>query len=210
MKDFLSSILEVPLQHARWLNALSYMENEGAKLMASCEHPTLVKEQMLKHAAEEFRHAYYLKSQITKVWPEGLVDYRVENLFGGYQALHYLRKLNVGISRMLKEEGYHIPALREAAYVLVSYAIEVRAHDLYPAYQELLVNQRSRVSVRNIIIEEAEHLEEMTTAIAELPNGFALATQACSLEIHLWNHFQALQTNPASLRPCVKVEAQRT
>ncbi len=189
MRSLLSSIIAEPSLHARWLNALSYMENEGARLMAACEHPTLVKEQMLKHAAEEFRHAYYLKNQIGKVWKDGLSGYRVDELFGGYHALHYMKKLNVGVSRLLKRHGYLAAGLRGAAYTLVSYAIEVRAHDVYPEYQEELVRQRSRVSVRNIIIEEAEHLEEMTAALAELDDGEVLSAEACAIERTLWNSF---------------------
>ena len=54
------------ISHAKWLNTLSFLENCGARKIAACEHPTLVKEEMLKHAAEEFRHAHHLKRQIDK------------------------------------------------------------------------------------------------------------------------------------------------
>lgn len=53
--------------HGRWLNTLSYLENCGARKIASCEHPTKVKEEMLKHASEEFRHAFYLKKQLSRL-----------------------------------------------------------------------------------------------------------------------------------------------
>jgi hypothetical protein len=42
------------------------MENAGARKISKCEHPTLVTQIQLKHAAEEHRHAYYLKKQIGK------------------------------------------------------------------------------------------------------------------------------------------------
>lgn len=188
----LNNIVADVHRHALWLNTLSYLENCGAKLLAGCEHPTLVREEMLKHASEEFRHAYYLKSQISKVWPVGIDTYKVSELLGGFAALHYLTKLNVAISRLLKKQGFAGARLRGAAYALVSYAIEVRAEALYPAYQEALLAARSRVSVRSIIIEEAEHLQEMKAAIAEIPGGEALAKQACNIEKSLWNGFEAL------------------
>ncbi len=190
MQKTLVSLLADPFMHAKWLNTLSYMENEGAKLMAGCEHPTLVPEQMLKHAAEEFRHAYYLKSQISKVWPDGIADYSVSTLLGGYQSYHYMRRLNARVSRMIKQLGYAGLTLRGTAYALVSYAIEVRAHVLYPAYQDLLLAEKSRVSVRSIILEEAEHLEEMTAAIEELTDGKSLAQKACQIEDELWHSLQ--------------------
>ncbi len=101
--------------------------------------------------------------------------------------MHYLYKLNTGVSRFLKKRGFAGAGLRGAAYALVSYAIEVRAEVLYPAYQEALLRARSKVSVRSIILEEAEHLEEMTAAIADIPEGTVLATQACAIEHNLWS-----------------------
>ena len=56
LSQLLDAIIPSPDLHAAWLNTLSYLENSGARLIAACEHPTGVKEEMLKHAAEEFRH----------------------------------------------------------------------------------------------------------------------------------------------------------
>jgi len=66
MKDLIRKITQDDHTHARWLNTLSMMENTGAKKIKNCEHPVFVNEIILKHAAEEARHAYYLKSQIQK------------------------------------------------------------------------------------------------------------------------------------------------
>jgi hypothetical protein len=51
--------------------------------------------------------------------------------------------------------------LRFAAYLLVTYAIEVRADELYPVYQQALDDAGSKVNVKSIILEEEGHLEEM-------------------------------------------------
>lgn len=52
LKHALMTIVASTKLHSKWLNTLSYMENCGARKLAACEHPLLVKEEMLKHAAE--------------------------------------------------------------------------------------------------------------------------------------------------------------
>jgi hypothetical protein len=57
--------------------------------------------------------------------------------------------------------------LRFAAYLLVTYAIEVRADEFYPIYQDALDNAAgSKVNVKSIILEEEGHLEEMINQLA--------------------------------------------
>lgn len=188
--QLLKQIVSDPELHGKWLNTLSYMENCGARQMAACEHPTLVKEEMLKHAAEEFRHAYFFKQQISKVSPRLLPSYCIAELLGSYASLHYLRALDLRICRYLKtERGYEGGALRGAAYALVSYAIERRAEELYPAYQRHLEAVDSRISVKGIIREEAHHLEEMIEAIDALADGWTMAEAACAIEGDLCKHW---------------------
>ena len=67
MENVFNAIVMHPTLHARLLNTLSMMENAGAKKIKNCEHPVLVNEIILKHSAEEARHAYYLKKQIQKI-----------------------------------------------------------------------------------------------------------------------------------------------
>src|SRR5947207_8725796 len=67
MKQIIDKIITIPAMHSRWLNTLSMMENAGAKKIKNCEDPVFVNEIILKHSAEEARHAYYLKKQISKI-----------------------------------------------------------------------------------------------------------------------------------------------
>jgi len=184
IERFLATVVSHPQRHGRWLNTLSFMENCGARQMAACQHPSLVPEEMLKHAAEEFRHAYHLKAQIPKVSDEALPDYRIESIVGGWGTRHYLKALDTRICKYLKQKMSG-PKLREAAYVLTSYAIERRAEELYPTYQALLTAEGSPVSIKGIIREEAQHLKEMEEMLAELDNGNELATAACAIESEL-------------------------
>ena len=63
----LSAIINDNQLHARWLNTLSLMENTGARKISASEDPETVTYIILKHAAEEHRHAFYLKKQIEKM-----------------------------------------------------------------------------------------------------------------------------------------------
>lgn len=157
MKQLLTSIIKDPLLHAKWLNTLSYLENCGARKLAACEHPTKVKEEMLKHAAEEFRHAHFLKMQIPKVYDQPLKDYSPKNLLGGFSVLHYLNRLDCEISRLCKNH----PKFKEYCYLLVTYAIEIRAKEIYSIYECQLRELNSKVFVKSILLEEEEHLNEI-------------------------------------------------
>ena len=138
--------------HARFLNTLSYLENCGARKIAAFEHPLLVKKEILKHAAEEFRHAHHFKKQITRLDLPAPDDY--QNLLGSYFTIHYLDHLEACICRILKEP-------KKEAYFYVTYAIEKRAEALYPIYEQFLRKHKSRVTVRSIILEEEGHLSEI-------------------------------------------------
>ena len=89
MKDLLQHIVSEPALHARWLNTLSMMENAGAKKIKNCEHPVFVSEIILKHSAEEARHAYYLKKQISKVSENVCESYEKKHLLAPNTSYYY-------------------------------------------------------------------------------------------------------------------------
>ncbi len=171
--------------HAKWLNTLSFLENCGARKIAACEHPTLVKEEMLKHAAEEFRHAHHLKCQIERVSPNPMDTYSLSYMLGETATLHYLTSLDVKAIRYLRELGLSKNSIKEAAYLLVTYAIELRAEELYPVYDEVLRKAGSRVAIKSILLEEKEHLAEMKEGLLKLPSGFIHADRVCAIESNL-------------------------
>lgn len=152
-KTLVRQFISHPYTHAKWLNTLSYLENCGAKKIARAEPTFDVSREMLKHAAEEFRHAFYLKQQISTRLGLFLPTYHRDCILGGWQTTHYLDRLEVQICRFIKDKNN--------IYPLLTYAIEVRAAKAYPLYQELLIESGSPVSVRSILLEEKGHLEEM-------------------------------------------------
>lgn len=154
--------------HAKWLNTLSLMENAGARKISKCEHPVSVTLIQLKHAAEEHRHAYYLKKQIGKIDPELCKTYEADELLAPVVTRQYLHSLDIKTCRYL-QTAFHLnkEELKYAAYLFVTYAIEVRADELYPVYQDVLTKEASRIMVKSIILEEEGHLEEMINQLNE-------------------------------------------
>lgn len=168
LKQILDKIVADNALHAKWLNTLSMMENAGSRKISACEHKTDVSVSVLKHASEEARHAYFLKTQIKKLVNEGYESYRFNNIMAPLVSYQYLDKLDLEVSRYLKEEC-DLPEnkIRYGAYLLTTYAIEERADELYPVYAESLNDAGSNISVRLIIAEEIGHLEEMNRQMAE-------------------------------------------
>lgn len=171
--QLLEKIVQDGGTHAKWLNTLSFMENAGARKISKCEHPVSVTLIQLKHAAEEHRHAYYLKKQIGKIDPELCKTYKADELLAPIATRQYLHSLDVKACRYLQTAfNLNKEELKYAAYLFVTYAIEVRADELYPVYQDILTDKSSRIMVKSIILEEEGHLEEMINQLNEFSAGW--------------------------------------
>ena len=196
MENIFNKVVSTPALHSRWLNTLSMMENAGAKKIKNCEHPVLVNEIILKHSAEEARHAHYLKKQIRKIEKDSCPTYEKKYLLAPNQSYYYLQSLDVELCRYLKDKfKFKGDDLKYAAYLLVTYAIEVRADELYPKYQAVLTESNSPVNVRSIIVEEEGHLLEMRSQLKEFSSDWqTLCDDAVALESKLYGEWiSALQ-----------------
>ena len=191
LKTLFETIIAQPLLHAKLLNTLSLMENTGARKISASEHSTNVTLIVLKHAAEEHRHAFYLKKQISKINETYCPTYGYEYLLAPASSRLYLNKLDTEVSRYLKKRLKLSGAeLRFAAYLLVTYAIEVRADELYPVYQDVLDAARSKVNVKSIILEEEGHLEEMLKQLKDFSDDWEEhADKAVQIESTLFNNW---------------------
>jgi hypothetical protein len=168
----LTPILEIIVSdivlHSKWLNTLSFMENAGARKISASEHTEEVTFLILKHAAEEHRHAYYLKKQLAKLGENLCKTYSNNELLVPNHTRYYLNTLDVKVCRYLKKHFKLSGSdLKFAAYLFVTYAIEVRADELYPLYQDVLSAKESKVTVKSIILEEEGHLEEMLNQLRD-------------------------------------------
>ncbi len=189
--QLLSTIINNNQLHARWLNTLSLMENTGARKISASEDPETVTYIILKHAAEEHRHAFYLKKQIEKIKNGDCPTYSNDYLIAPKSSKYYLNQLDVDVCRYLKKGlGLKGRELRFAAYLLVTYAIEVRADELYPVYQDELDKASSKINVKSIILEEEGHLEEMINQLKTFsPDWEFHANKAVEMETHLFTQW---------------------
>lgn len=151
--------------HAKFLNTLSYMEHIGSYKIMTTQHSEYIDEMILKHAAEEARHGYYLKKLAHKILPNENPDYNPQYLLAPIHSKQYLHRLDIGINRMLKKFDLSFKDKKFAAYLLVTYGIEQRADSLYPLYQKMLEEYQIKISVKSIIAEEVGHLEEMNKSL---------------------------------------------
>jgi len=187
LHPLLNTIVASEEYHPKWLNTLSYLENCGARKIAACEHPIMVDEEMLKHASEEFRHAHYLKRQIRRLTSNSFPSYSLKSILGGMTSWHYLRALDHFTSHYLKHViGLSQASLRELAYHLVTYVIELRAKELYQIYDEVLRRNHSKVTVKSILLEEEEHLAEMESYLAQTPSSSLYIKVIISFEATLF------------------------
>ncbi len=184
LKNIVDIIVGSDDMHAKWLNSLSMMENTGARKISKYEHPVNTNIIVLKHAAEEARHAYYLKKQIGKLAQDACPDYSYPYLLAPMESYHYLHMLDVEACRYIKNTlGLEGRDLKDGAYLLVTYAIEVRADMLYGIYQHALTKYSSKVNVKSIILEEEGHLEEMQKMLEVFhPEWERLAADMCAIE----------------------------
>jgi hypothetical protein len=191
LSTLLNTIVNNDTLHARWLNTLSLMENTGARKISASEDPLTVTYIILKHAAEEHRHAFYLKKQIEKFPGKECPTYAGEYLLAPAYSKYYLNQLDVQVCRYLKSTlNLSGAELRFAAYLLVTYAIEVRADELYPVYQDVLDAVKSKVNVKSIILEEEGHLEEMINQLKQFsPQWEHHAGIAVEIETGLFNNW---------------------
>jgi hypothetical protein len=197
-RNILTHIVSDRLVHARFLNTLSFMEHVGATKIAKTQSGQEANFTSLKHAAEEARHAFYLKKLSLKLQPDACPNYNDAFLLAPIPSRQYLYRLDVAASRLAKNAGYSGRGLHDLAYLLVTYAIEVRADELYPVYEEFLDDMPDeRLSVQSIIAEETGHLAEMETALASYPSEVrAMMDEICRMENNLFVAWlQALESN---------------
>ena len=195
LEAFFESLVPSPERHARWLNTVSMLEATGARKIWKSQGKDGLNEQVLRHASEESRHALFFKRAAQRVHP-GICDgYEDHELLEGLAARRYFQSLDHGIFERLLAAVPEAKA-RALAYLYVTLAIEERAQCLYPIYDTVLRRHRIPVTLRGIIEEEDQHLEEMIEGIEALdPEATLRRAEFQTLETELFAAFFS-QLNP--------------
>jgi hypothetical protein len=153
----LKQICADPDLHVRFLNTLSLMEHIGSRKIMLAQ-PRVPDGAMLKHLAEETRHAWFFKRAAEKLAGR-VLDYDDETLLAGAAARLYMDRLDAGISSAIAPGEGPLP------YLYMSLIIERRAIWAYRIYQSVLAERNCGISLAGVLAEEDLHHDKMLAGI---------------------------------------------
>lgn len=140
--------------HFKLLNTLSLLEHLGSrKIMLSSGPPSALTSEIIRHLAEETRHALFFKTAAERIAGRTL-GYNRDEILGGPSALSYINRIDILAGRHLE---------RQNRYLGASLAIELRALVFYQSYEQAAIP--SAPSLRAILTEEQRHAAEFRAAI---------------------------------------------
>jgi len=161
--------------HIRFLNTLSLMEHIGSRKIMLAQ-PRVPDGAMLKHLAEETRHAWFFKRAAEKL-AGCVLDYNDGVLLAGAAARFYMDRLDAGISSAIPPGEGPLP------YLYMSLIIERRAIWAYRIYQSVLAGRNCGVSLTGVLAEEDRHHDKMLAAIGARDPGLQDRMPAfCAME----------------------------
>ena len=169
--NFFNQIIEDDNKHASWLNVLSYLEYIGSRKIFKTQKQEDMNEVILRHAADEARHALILKQMIEKLSVSDYGSYDTEHLMKGYSAYRYFQSLDSIVKKSFGNKRKNDREFTHLCYLYVSLIIEIRANWLYDHYSNALTRNNSPVNVSGIINDEIRHLEDTWNEIAKLDTG---------------------------------------
>jgi hypothetical protein len=185
MENLLNKIIADPQLHQRWLATLSFLELCGARQIAGYLPTRGASVDLLQHAAEEFRHAYFFQQQSSRIDPTVASP---APLLGKAYIRRYLRLLDLHIARQLRRQNW-LGSLSQGCYLLTTYAVEKRAEQLYGLYDDLLRQAGLKLSLRALLREETQHLAQIVREMAQCGLSESDKATACHLEAELFSHF---------------------
>ncbi len=174
-RAFLTRIIQDDETHGRFLNTLSLLEHIGSRKIMLSHISRSPNGEVLKHMAEEARHAYFFSHKAEALLKKPLDDYSPATTLAPAAAKMYFGKLDSFIEHAItapKNDDRRSASLCErspvasehqssACYLWVSLMIELRAHWAYGLYQTVLQQHQKSLSLKSLIAEENMHLAEM-------------------------------------------------
>lgn len=170
-KPFLEFVTATPEREAQWLDMLSQLEYVGCRKILKAVRYDRVDASVLQHAAEEANHAWLLKQAAARLGRGGATWSGPLSEIGW----RYFKELDTRVSA-LQNDG-HYPA--------VSWAIERRVMELYPAYLAATKDPQVRAALSEILAQEKRHGAQFDAC--DLPAD--LKREAARIEGELWDEF---------------------
>jgi rubrerythrin len=156
VSEFLKQVLLNQETHAKWLNCLSYLEYRGARKIMRTLKTLDMNEEILKHAMEEIRHAFFFKNLAIKLGGEKYSYYSDETLLAPKAIKDYFYKLDFAADSVVPKTESKLEVYR-----FVTWLIEERAISVYQKYETLLKDSEFKISLKPILLEESYHLKEV-------------------------------------------------
>ncbi len=158
-RSLLVRTIAAPAQHSRLINTLSLLEHMGSHKIMATQHRADIDQATLRHVAEEAHHAYFMKRQAEKT-AERPLEYVAADLLAPAAARMYFQRLEAATLRTLGRD-----CGSRAAYLYMSMIVEFRALWFYGLYQDALQHAHHVLSLKRVIGEEQNHLDEMATRL---------------------------------------------
>ncbi len=189
----LEQICADPDLHIRFLNTLSLMEHIGSRKIMLAQ-PGARDGAMLKHLAEESRHAWFFKRAAEKLAGH-VLDYDDDALLAGAAARLYMDRLDAGISSVIALDEGPLP------YLYMSLIVERRAIWAYRIYQSVLAERNCGISLTGLLAEEGQHRDKMLTRIgARDPRSLERMPVFCAMEQDSFRRFWSAVEQSACAR----------
>lgn len=190
---FLQAVIADAPAHVRFLNLLSLLEHIGSRKIMLSQMKGILTQDILKHLAEETRHAFFFKREAEKLAGHGLEGYSDAETLAAGAGRFYFGRLDSGLTRPLGDVH------AETGYLWVSLVIELRAIWVYRLYQTAVTQAGYPLPLKGIIAEEDKHLVDMVDRLGEIGFDTAAALPAAmALEKTLFTRlFAAMQAGIA-------------
>lgn len=186
-RGFLTRVIQNDELHGRFLNTLSLLEHIGSRKIMLSHVQRVPNTEVLKHMAEEARHAFFFAHKAEALLKKPHNDYGDETTLVPAAAKVYFAKLDSHI-----EHTITAPNKNDACYLWVSLMIELRAYWAYGLYQEVLSQHQKTLSLKSLIAEENLHLAEMFDSVMALDcSAQTTIPQLAAHEHELFLHFFA-------------------
>jgi hypothetical protein len=160
----LASLCRQTSQHARFLNMLSLLEHIGSRKIMASRAITAPGHDILKHLAEETRHAFFFKRAAEKLARRPM-DYSYLNTMACASARSYMGRLDAEIARALAKGAPVLP------YLYMSLIVELRAVWTYRLYQAVLTEENTGLTLKSILAEEELHLSAMLARLKHMDSN---------------------------------------
>ena len=165
-RAFLRTVIADAGAHVRFLNLLSLLEHIGSRKIMLSQMKGILTQDILKHLAEETRHAFFFKREAEKLAGRGLEGYPDADTLAAGSGKLYFGRLDSGLTRGITSNGGEAHA--ETGYLWVSLVIELRAIWVYRLYQEAVIEAGYPLPLKGIIAEEDKHLIDMVDRLAAI------------------------------------------